>query len=175
MSTLRSDTYADAAYLIAAAEGSIEDTADEMFRLARVYESNEELRTTLSDPHLPTALRQQIVEDLLDGRANPATLAIVSTLVRLDRASDLPKVADALVARAAGERGEAVAEVRTAVALTDDQIARLTEALRARTNSEITIKNIVDPTVMGGVVTQIGDTVLDGTVRNRLNQLREAF
>jgi F-type H+-transporting ATPase subunit delta len=61
------------------------------------------------------------------------------------------------------------------VPLTDEQIARLSEALKARTNLDVTIKNVVDPTVMGGIVTQIGDSVLDGTVRTRLNQLREAF
>ncbi|HTO00013.1 MAG TPA: F0F1 ATP synthase subunit delta, partial [Microthrixaceae bacterium] len=60
-------------------------------------------------------------------------------------------------------------------ALTEAQIAQLTEALKARTNQDITVKNIVDPTVMGGIVTKIGDSVLDGTVRTRLNQLRESF
>ena len=77
--------------------------------------------------------------------------------------------------RSATDRGEAVAEVRSAVALTDEQISRLAAALKARTNLDVTVKNIVDPTVMGGVVTQIGDSVLDGSVRTRLNQLRDAF
>ena len=78
--------------------------------------------------------------------------------------------------RSAADRGEAVAEVRSAVALTDEQIARLAAAaLKARTDLDVTVQNIVDPTVMGGVVTQIGDSVLDGSVRTRLNQLREAF
>ena len=58
---------------------------------------------------------------------------------------------------------------------TDEQISRLAEALKAKTNQDITIRNIVDPAVIGGVVTQIGDSVIDGSVRTRLNQLREAF
>ena len=77
--------------------------------------------------------------------------------------------------RSAASRGEAVAEVRSAVPLTDAQLADLARALKARTNIDVTIRNVVDPTVMGGVVTQIGDSVLDGSVRTRLNQLREAF
>ena len=55
------------------------------------------------------------------------------------------------------------------------ELADLARALKARTNIDVTIRNVVDPTVMGGVVTQIGDSVLDGSVRTRLNQLREAF
>jgi len=68
-----------------------------------------------------------------------------------------------------------IAEVRSAVALSSEQISRLAEALKQQTNSDVSIRNIVDPSVVGGIVTQIGDTLLDGSVRTRLNQLREAF
>ncbi|MEI2698329.1 MAG: ATP synthase F1 subunit delta [Microthrixaceae bacterium] len=175
MSDNRITAYADAAFGIARAEGALAEVEDEMFRLGRVYESNEELRSTLTDPRLPAARRQQIVEDLLDGKATTATVAIVSMIVGAGRSADLPKIAQDLVQRSASQRGEVVAEVRSAVALSDDQISRLAEALKARTSRDVTVKNVVDPSVMGGVVTQIDDAVLDGTVRTRLNQLREAF
>ncbi len=175
MSDTRITAYADAAFSVARAEGNLGEVEDELFRLGRVLESSEELRSTLIDPHLPAARRQQIIEDLLEGRATATTVAIVSMIVGAGRAADLPKIAQDLVSRSASERGEAVAEVRSAVALTDEQISRLATALKARTNLDVTVKNIVDPSVMGGVVTQIGDSVLDGSVRTRLNQLREAF
>ncbi len=175
MSDTRITAYADAAFSIARAEGNLGEVEDELFRLGRVLESSEELRSTLTDPHLPAARRQQIVEDLLEGKATTTTTAIVSMIVGAGRAADLPKIAQELVQRSASDRGEAVAEVRSAVPLTEEQISRLAAALAARTNREITVKNIVDPTVMGGIVTQIGDSVLDGSVRTRLNQLRDAF
>ena len=175
MSDNRITAYADAALGVALAEGALSEVEDELFRLARVFESSDELRSTLSDPLLPAAKRQQIVEDLLEGRASTATIAIVSMIVATGRASDLPKIADELVQRSAASTGSAVAEVRSAVALTDEQIARLTQALSARTKRDITVRNIVDPTVMGGIVTRIGDSVIDGSVRTRLNQLREVF
>lgn len=175
MSDTRINAYADAALSIARAEGNLSEVEDELFRLGRVLESSDELRSTLSDPRLPAARRQQIVEDLLEGKATTTTTAIVSMVVGAGRAADLPKIAQELVQRSASDRGEAVAEVRSAVALTEDQIARLAAALKQRTNMDITVKNVVDPTVMGGIVTQIGDSVLDGSVRTRLNQLRDAF
>ena len=96
-------------------------------------------------------------------------------LVVVGRIADLPKIVDELVRRSAESTGETVAEVRSAVALTEEQLARLAAALKPKTNRDITIRNIVDPTVLGGVVTPIGDSVLDGSVRTRLNQLRDAF
>lgn len=175
MSDTRITAYADAAFSIARAEGNLGEVEDELFRLGRVLESSDELRSTLTDPHLLASRRQQIVEDLLEGKATTTTVAIVSMIVGAGRAADLPKIAQDLVQRSATDRGEVVAEVRSAVALTDEQIARLSVALKARTNLDVTVKNVVDPSVMGGVVTQIGDSVLDGSIRTRLNQLRDAF
>ena len=175
MSDTRITAYADAAFAIAQAEGDLAEVEDELFRLGRVLESNDELRSALTDQHVPVSRRQQIIEDLLAGKATQTTLAIVYMIVGAGRAADLVKIANELVQRTASNSGQAVAEVRSAVALTDAQLTELTAALKARTNMDILVKNIVDPSVMGGLVTQIGDSVLDGTVRTRLNQLRDAF
>jgi F-type H+-transporting ATPase subunit delta len=175
MSDATISAYADAVYGIAAAEGNTAEVTDELFRLGRVLQSNDELRTTLSDPHLPVERRAQIVEDLLDGKATRTTVAFSSMLVAAGRIADLPAIADALAGKAAAARGETVAEVRSAVPLTEAQIEQLARALKARTNVDVTIRNVVDPSVIGGIVTQIGDSVIDGSVRTRLNQLREAF
>ena len=175
MSDNRTTAYADAAFSIARAEGNISEVEDELFRLGRIVETNEELRSTLTDPHLPVERRAQIVEDLLDGKATTTTVSFVSMLVSSNRITDLPAIAGELVRRSADAAGQSVAEVRSAVALTDAQIEQLAAALKARTNRDVTIRNIVDPTVLGGIVTQIGDSVIDGSVRTRLNQLREAF
>ena len=70
---------------------------------------------------------------------------------------------------------KAVAEVRSAVPLTEDQRTRLTAALNQATGKDLEVKVIVDPTVLGGLLTQIGDTVIDGTVRTKLAKLREAL
>jgi F-type H+-transporting ATPase subunit delta len=171
----RINAYAEGLLAIAAAEGGVAAVEAELFAVAGAIEGSKELATTLSDPHLPATRRQQIIEDLLQGKASPTTISLVSLVVANGRAKDLSKISAALSDRAAGTRGEVVAEVRSAVALTDDQKTRLAAALAATTSQQITIRNIVDPTVLGGVVTQIGDTLLDGSVRTRLTQLRDAF
>lgn len=167
--------YADVAFAIASAEGDLAEVEDELFRFSRIVQGNDELRGTLTDQHLPVERRQQIVEDVLEGKATRATVAIVSLLVNVGRAGDLPQIVEQLGSRSARISGRQIAEVRTAVPLSEDQINRLTEALKSRTNQDVTVRNIVDPKVMGGVVTQIGDSVLDGSVRTRLTQLRDAF
>lgn len=169
----RVEGYATALFEVASAEGTLGDVEDELFRFARTLEGNDELRTTLTDASLPASRRQQIVEDLLGPRAQPLTTALVSFVVGAGRGSDLPAIIDRLVTRAAAARRHEVAEVRSVVELTDDQRERLAAALSNATGKQVEVKVIIDPSILGGLVAQVGDTVIDGSVRHRLNQLRE--
>ena len=93
-------------------------------------------------------------------------------VVGAGRAADLPAIARVLVERQARSTGRDVAEVRAAVALSDEQKSRLAASLAKATGREVELKVIVDPSVLGGVVTTIGDTVIDGSVRSRLTQVK---
>jgi len=171
----RSHAYAEALLAVARSEGRLAEVEDELFRVARLLESNDELRTTLTDAQLPVSRRQQIVEDLLGGIADPATTALVSMVVGTGRARDLPAIIDELVKLSAAEGNREVAEVRSAVDLTDDQKQRLAAALEAKIGKKVELKVIIDPTVLGGLVAQVGDTVIDGSIKTRLQQLKTAF
>jgi F-type H+-transporting ATPase subunit delta len=87
----------------------------------------------------------------------------------------LPEIVDTVVALGAASREKAVAEVRSAIPLDEAQTARLAEALGRATGKTVEVKVVVDPTVQGGLVAQIDDTVIDGSVRRRLEQLRAAL
>lgn len=164
--------YARALFEVARAEGTLDEVEDELFRFARSYESSDSLRNALTDEHIPAEKRQAIVEDLLGGKTTTTTIQLVSMVVGSGRSRDIPAIVDSLVARASSAKQLDVAEVRTAVELTDDQRARLKAALENATGRSINLKTIVDPSVVGGVVATIGDTVIDDTVRTRIEQLK---
>jgi F-type H+-transporting ATPase subunit delta len=169
----RVDVYARALLDIVAVEGHLDEAEDELFRFARIVEGNDDLRMSLANPGLPLERRAAIVDELLESRALPVTKAIASFIVGAGRGHDLPAIVDAFVALAAAGRERAVAEVRSAVPLDDAQKQRIGEALSRATRKNVEVKVIVDESVMGGIVATIGDTVIDGTVRHRLDQLKE--
>ena len=175
MSDDRTLAYATALFNVAGTEGNLAEVEDELFRFARTLEASDELRTTLTDAALPVSRRQQIVEDLLGGKANPVTVSLASMVVGTGRSRDLVAIIDELVRLSAAEANKELAEVRSAVPLTDDQQARLTEALGRATGKALEVKVVIDPSVLGGLVAQVGDTVIDGSVRSRLEQLKTAF
>jgi F-type H+-transporting ATPase subunit delta len=169
----RIDAYAAALFEVARAEGQTADVEDELFRFARTLESNDQLRETLTDQRIPAEKRQAIVEDLLGNRASPVTTNLVAFVVGAGRGRDLPAIADRLVAKAAEERQHEVAEVTSAIPLSDEQQRRLADALGNATRKKVEVRVTVDPDILGGIVARIGDTVIDGSVRHRLDLLKE--
>ena len=121
----RAELYADAFYAVILAEGNANEVQDELFRFSQAVEGNDALREALNDPHIPAARRQQIVEDLLGAQAFPATAALVSLVVAAGRARDLPTIVGHLLDKTASLTSSVIAEVRSAVDLSQDQKDRL--------------------------------------------------
>jgi len=164
--------YAKALFEVARAEGSLDEVEDELFRFARSYENSDALRNALTDEMIPAAKRQAIVEDLLGAKTTATTVQLVSMVVGSGRGRDLPAIIDQLVERASSAKNLEVAQVRSAVELTDDQQTRLSAALANATGKQVNLKVVVDPSVLGGIIATVGDTVIDGSVRTRLDQLK---
>ena len=164
--------YAHAVLSVAGAEGAQAEVESELARFADALRSSDELQSTLADSAIDVERRLGIVDDLLGGKALPATAALVSLVVGAGRGGELIEIVDAAIDRAAAGRNRRVARVRSAVELSGEQRTRLAEAIKASAGLDVEIQAIVDPTVVGGVVTEIGDDVIDGSVRSRLQQMR---
>ena len=166
------EAYAQSILEIARAEDRIALEEDDLFRFARALEGSDDLRVALTDPALPVDRRLAVVDQLTAGKILPLSTAIIGLVIAAGQVNDFSAIADRFLELAAGEREHAVAEVRSAIPLDDAQIDRLAAALSRATRKSIEVKVIVDPTVLGGIVAQIGDTVIDGTIRHRLEQMK---
>jgi len=171
----RIDGYAKAIVELARAEGELDRVETELYSVARAMESSRELRDTLTDGRIPYDRKKAIVDDLVGGRAASVTVNAISLVVAQERASDLPAIADRLTGMAAATAGKEVAAVRSAVPLDDATVARLAAALTKATGTPVEVRVVVDPSLMGGIVAQVGDTVFDGSVRRRLDTLKTAL
>lgn len=169
------DGYAAALLDIAASEADEREAIDEMYRALSGLDGNAELTDALADPRIPGERKEGIVNDLIGARASKVTVAAVNFVVAAGQAKSLGDIAARLAELAADAEGEVVAEVRAPFELDDSQIERLAAALAKSTGKRIQVKVIVDPTVIGGVVAKVGDTVLDGSVQHRFTELREQW
>jgi F-type H+-transporting ATPase subunit delta len=174
MSSDRINGYAQGIFEMARGEGEVERVQGELIAIARAFETSRELRANLTDSQLPPERKQGIIDDLIGGRASSLTVGLVQLLVGQDGASDLPAIATAVAEASASSRERALAEVRTAVPLDDETVQRLVAALGRATGKRVEVKVVVDPSVIGGIVARVGDTVIDGSIAKRFDSVRQA-
>ena len=125
-------------------DGTLENTEDELFRFARMVESNPELREAIGDRAVPLANRQALVGDLLEGRATEATVVLAKRAVRA-RERTFAHTIEGFVTLAADQKNRVVATVRVARPLSSEQRDRLQAALSKQVGRSIVIQEIVDP------------------------------
>ena len=167
--------YAQALFAVAQAEDVLPKVEDELYAFGKALEQHTDLREALTDAMLPVENKKAVVEDLLGERAHPITLGLLAFVIDLGRARHIPKIVEELARMASVERSHALAEVRTAVDLTDEQRRRLAEALSRATGRTVDLKVVVDPSVIGGVVARVGDEVFDGSIASRLEDAKQAL
>jgi len=165
--------YAEALFSVAEAEGVLAEVEDELFQFMKVVESDVALRESLTDIAIPAERKRALLQDLLGTRANPQTVNLLGFIVEQNRARELGQIVESLLQLAAERRQRALAEVRTAVPLSDSQRKALEKALSKATGRTVELKVLVDPDVIGGIVARVEDQVFDGTVRTRLQEAKE--
>ena len=160
--------------LAAERAGVLDETEDELFRFARLVESDPGLRDALSDRSRSLAARQGLVSDLLEGRSGAATVALARRAVAA-RERTFAHTIEGYVDLAAAQRNRVVATVRVARPLEDDQRRRLQAALSRQVGRDLVLQEVVDPDVLGGVRVELGDEVVEGTVAARLDDAQRLF
>jgi F-type H+-transporting ATPase subunit delta len=153
------------------AEG-LREVEDELFRFARIVEAHRELRGVLRDHGVPASRRVALVENLLAGKAQPATVTVVAGAVRL-RLRDVVGVLDWLAERAAEARGWRIGRVTAAREVGPEERQALAAALEQLTGRPVELQVTVDPSLLGGARVEIGDLLVDATTAHRLAEVGE--
>jgi F-type H+-transporting ATPase subunit delta len=165
--------YAEAMLSIAKAEGVLPTVEDELYAFAGALDASTPLREALTDAALPAERKRAVVDELLGSEANPVTVNLLGFVVDAGRAREIPRIVEGLAERAAGERSHRLAEIRSAVPLTDTQRDRIAVALSDATGMDLDVQVVVDPSIVGGVVAKIGDEVFDGSLASRLDDVKQ--
>lgn len=165
--------YAAALFAIAERDDVVEKTLDEMLLVGRFIAEVPYLRTVLYQPLVSRERKTKVLTDAFASRVSATTLNALILLVN-KRRETLTEVVIADFQRRVDEHlGKVVAEVKSAVVLTDKQLDSLGKSLVLRTGKLVEIKASLDPSMIGGVEIRLGDNVIDGSVRTRLESLRQ--
>jgi len=164
--------YAEAAFEIGAQSETIERWRDDL-RVIADYFGNHRLAFILKEPKVSSTRKALIVRDLLGEKVRPEALNLALMLVERELVDIAPRVSSEYEKLYNEYRGQAVAQVTTAIPLDDALRARLTRELQEITGKRILLEERVDPDILGGAIARIGDTLIDGSLKRRFSMLRE--
>jgi F-type H+-transporting ATPase subunit delta len=168
--------YANALLELGHEIGQLDALVEEISEVASAYESSPELRAALGNPLFPYAVKKAILTDLAStiGLGQTAKNALF-LLNERRRMPALPGIAKLLREMTDRKKGLLRAEVVTAAPLSEAYYARLQQQLEKMTGRKVVIDRREDASILAGVVTRIGDTVYDGSLQTRLNELKHAL
>jgi F-type H+-transporting ATPase subunit delta len=158
----------EAALDAADARGELEGVEDELFRFGRIVGGDRELGRILSDRKAPAEGKIALLDRLLAGRVSPVTEQLLRNVLTGPHAGSAEHAVERLSEVASRRRGQSVARVTSAVALTPEQERRLVDSLGRLYGRTVGLQVTVDPSVLGGLVVQVGDEVIDGSIAHRL-------
>jgi F-type H+-transporting ATPase subunit delta len=148
--------------------GELDDVEDELFRFGRIVSSDRELARILSDRKAPMEGKAALLDGLLARKVSPVTQQLVRNVLTGPHVGHAENAIERLSEVASRRRGQSVARVTTAVPLTPEQEQRLTEVLGRIYGRTVGLQVTVDPDVLGGLIVQVGDEVIDGSIAHRL-------
>jgi len=163
--------YARAVFELAREEGQVEVWAERLARVAAVL-STLELRRVLDNPTISVEQRQEAVAVVLGDQADDQTLNLARLLVESGRVDQVEAIAQEYSLLEDESAGRIRVSASSAVELTDAEKRRLADELSARMGKEVRLTTHVVPAILGGLVVQTGDRVIDASVATRLQQLR---
>ena len=165
--------YARALFEMAQAEGAVSRVEEELFRLRELLKKNPDLLEFLKDPNIKHEGKRKALSDLFQGRVHPLVLNTLITLSDQDRAGRVLHVIEEFSACAAGATLTVSGEVTTAIPIDNATLKRLADELSRITGKNVQLFQKMDPSILGGAIIQVGEQIIDGSLRRKLDQIKE--
>ncbi len=173
--TQTAQNYGDALYDLAHDEGLDQPILTQLLRVEEILAAEPAYLELLSCPSIPKTERCQALDEAFGGRVHSYVLSFLKLLCERGHIRSARECIRRYRSRYNRDRGIVEAVAVTAVPLTPALRARLEQKLAQTTGKQISLRNRVDPTVLGGVRLELEGTQLDGTVRRALDGLRKTL
>ena len=172
MAKLVSKTYGDALFELAVEENLTDSLLEEIQMVQAVLKENENFEKILMHPEIPKIEKLQVIDAVFKGQTSDALTGFLRIVVTKGRYKDLPEIFAYFIARVKEYKKIGVAQVTSAVPVTDGQKAKIEKKLLDTTHYEtMEIDYRVDESLIGGLMIRIGDRVVDSTIKSRLGKL----
>jgi F-type H+-transporting ATPase subunit delta len=168
--------YALALYELADQNKQLDAVAEDLRQLRTAIDESAELKSLIRSPVYGRAQQAKAISAILEKfGADPLVRRFVGVVAENGRLFALPRMIDAFVAELRRRRGEVTARVISARALSEAQRSELADTLQKKVGGKIQIDTEVDPSLLGGLVVQVGSRMVDGSLKSKLERMKFAM
>jgi F-type H+-transporting ATPase subunit delta len=164
--------YARSLFEVARDQGKLDEVREQLGQVADALDANRELAVFFFSPYFSTQEKENGLESMLDG-AEPALINFLKLLIENHRMPFIFRVRRGYDALWREEHRLLPVQVTSAIELDPKTIEQIGEQIGASANREVQLTASVDPEILGGLILRVGNSILDASVRNRLEQLRK--
>lgn len=165
------EVYARSLFEVARDQGKLDELREQLGQFADALDSNRELAVFFFSPYFSTKEKQEGLERLLDG-AEETFLNFLKLLIENHRMPVIFRARQQFERLWERENELLPVEITSAIALDDETTQSLGKSIGERAGRKVKLAAHVDPDILGGIVLRVGNSILDASIRNRLEQLR---
>ncbi|MCM1416177.1 MAG: ATP synthase F1 subunit delta [bacterium] len=174
MAKLISKTYGDALFDLAVETDKVDVLLSEIEQLQTILAENAEFSSLMNHPKILKEEKIEVAKTVFAGRVSEELLGFLTIIITKDRYRDIDAILTYFVAKVKEYKGIGIAKVTTAVPLKDDQHKMIEKKLLDTTKYQsMEIHYGVDASLIGGMVIQIGDRVVDSSISTKLSELQK--
>lgn len=167
--------YARSVIELAQEQKSLEKVKEDMLLFTKTIDENRELGVVLKNPIVPSVKKRDILKALFEKRVQPLTFKAFELIVSKNRENILDQIAIEFISEYNILKGIAVAMVTTPYSLDANQRKEITKVVADITKMKVELTEIVDETLIGGFVLNIGDKQIDESVKSKLAKIQRAL
>lgn len=167
--------YAQALFAVALEQQIIARVEQDLLTVQTILSSDPQIQLVWQHPQIGAGDKVAVIEKLAEGDLSPVSRNLLVLLAEKRRVRYFDQVLAAYLELARREEGVLPVRAIVAAALDADQEQQLTDKLSAQYQKKVALVQTVDPNILGGVILRIGDQVTDGSLRRRLEQIKESF
>lgn len=171
MAKLIGKRYAEALYEVALELDKLEEFKEEIKAISQVLENEPKLKTIFEHPKLSKNEKKDIIDSIFKGRVSQEVLNLCYILVDKGRETHLADVSEEYIKLSNEKQGIVEAVAITAVHMNDEEMKKLEDKLSKNLGKKVLLSNVIDSTVIGGVLVKIGDKIIDASIKGRFEDL----
>lgn len=165
--------YALALYEVAEKTGKVEEYLKDLRQICEVIDNNREFHEVIKHPQIGTKRKKHTFINIFKGHIDEELLSFLLILIEKDRILFLREKLNEMEKIDLERKNTLKGIVKTTVSLKEDELNSLISKLEAKYNKKVILDQIIDPSILGGIYVRVNNEVIDGTVKLRLENLKQ--